>query len=338
MTISILVPHWKTGKMTAYAISQLLKYKGSHDIEIFVINNNAGDGSEEYFAPFMNQIRYFEYPKDRLQSHGISFDWVMPHVSTDYFITIESDSFPTKENWLDYYEELINEGYDAGGSLMKLSGGFYMHPCGAFYKKSVWQEAKIYCNDVQYAYFPNMSNKNNFDNHLMVHKLIVEDFLKSPADYVELPKSYIGLDRTGIVGRMMYYSPTVAPFHNGMGMADDLFLTYGNRNIETEVPQILLDNKKKLINRIGYEPGQWFFYWMMAMGKKIAVVPTETKWLPNRVDQQQEYTLMENGLTHLWGGSAYYKCTDDSVQDIVKSKADTINELYNSLPENQKIK
>lgn len=338
MKFAILIPHFKQGKVTAHAISKLLENKGGHDIEIYVINNNAGDGSEKYFAPFMDDIKYIEYPKDRLQSHGVAFDYIMPQVQTEYFITIESDSYPTNDKWLDYYEEKINEGYDCIGSLLKLSGGEYVHPCGTLYKKSVWQEAKRYCNDVKFAYFPNMSYHTGFACHLMIHKDIVEDVLKNLYDYIEPTENYKGKTRMEVVNQMMYYSPVVAPFHNGMGMANESLKTYGQRNIESEVPQILLKDKPKLINRIGYEPGQWLTYWQIAMGKKVFFVPTETYWMPNRENQQQQKTVMETGFTHIWAGSSYLDMKDTDMNDVYEYKDNLIEELYNSLPDNQKIK
>lgn len=338
MQYSILLPHWKTGMMTAYTIAQLLKYKGTHDIEIFVIDNNAGDGSIEYLEPFMNQIKYIPYPKDRLQSHGIAFDYILPEIKTEWFITIESDAFPTQDNWLDYYEDLINKGYDFAGSLLALSGGTYVHPCGALYNKKVWEQAKEYCNEIQYAYFPNMSQKQGFDCHLMIHKDILDNVLASPNDYIELANGYIGLSKNEMLLKLINYGPVVAPFHNGMGRTDESVRTYGDRDIDTEVPNVLLTEKPKIINRIGYEPGQWFTYWQLAMGKKVFYIPTEVKWLPNRINQQQEYTLMENGFKHCWGISAYHGVQTNNEKDIADVKQSLPEQLYKSLPENQKIK
>jgi len=332
MKFSILLPHWKSGLITTYAIEQLYKNVGRHEIELFVINNNSGDGSELGFINKQHKgFNYLEYPKDLIQSHGISFDWVLPKVNTEWFITVESDSFPTNDKWLDYYEDLINEGYDGAVSLMQLSGGKYGHPCGGLYNKKIWQEAKRYCNDIQYAYFPNMSHFNTFDCHAMIHKSIVEDVLAIPSDYIELANGYKGLNRQQMVARLMYYSPVVAPFHNGMGMLHESVNTYGQRCPETEVPNILLRDKPKIVNRIGYEPGQWFYYWQLAMGKKIKHIETQVKWLPNRENQQQEYTLTENGFKHIWAGSSYLDMKDTDMNDVYEFKKNQIEELYNQL-------
>jgi hypothetical protein len=338
MTFPILIPHFKNGKITAYAISQLIKHKGKYNIEIYVVNNNSGDGSERYLKPFTKYIKYQEYPKSRLSSHGIAFDYILPYVNHPFFITIESDSFPTSDDWLDYYEELINKGYDAAGSFLKLSGGTYMHPCGAMYSKNVWREAKEICKNTDYTYFPNMCRKDGlFDYHLMLHRDVVEKVLSKPNDYVNLSDGYKKLDRKGYMGKMLFYSPTVQPFHNGMGMIDESVKTYGSRNIETEVPNILLNGKKKIVCRVGYEPGQWLTYFMLATGKKVYDIPTKIKWLEGRENQQQEFTKMVNGFTHIWAGSSFLDMQGTEYDDVYQFKKNQIDELYNSLPSKYKI-
>ena len=44
--ISIILPHYKTWKMSFYAIHQLLKCKGPYQLDIYVVDNNAGDGTD----------------------------------------------------------------------------------------------------------------------------------------------------------------------------------------------------------------------------------------------------------------------------------------------------
>lgn len=333
-----MLPHFKTGKMTAYTISQLLKYKGKHEIDIYVVDNNVGDGSVEYIKPFFNDgVKYFEYPKGKLQSHGIGIDYLLPLIKTEWFITIESDAFPTQDNWLDYYEKLINEGYDCAGSLMQLSGGVYLHGAGALYNKSVWEESKEYTKNIQYQYLPNFQSKEGFDCHVMIHNSVFDKVISNPSDYVDLANGYKGLTKEQIIKRRDDYLPTVCPFHNGMGMLDESVKSYGKRNTESESPNILLNNRNKIINRIGYEPSQWFYYFHVATNKKVYFIPTEVKWLPNREGQQQEYTLMGNGFKHYWGISAYHGVENKDTEDIAIVKQSIPEQLYQSIPEKYKI-
>ena len=67
------------------------------------------------------------------------------------------------------------------------------------------------------------------------------------------------------------------------------------------------------------------------------MIPTETAWMPNRINQQQEYTITEAGFRHEWGLSSYYKNSNEDIQDIIEFKNNRVDELYNSLPEHLKI-
>lgn len=340
MKFSVIIPHYKTGMMTAYSISQFLKYKGKHDVNIIIVDNNDGDDSIKYLDPFLEDILIVPYPKDRMQSHGIAINFALElgYVDTSYFITAESDSFPVLDNWLDYYEDKIKKGYDCIGSLLLLSGGQFLHPTGALYKKNIWEQAKKYCDNIEYSYLPNIAMKDDFPCHLMVHNRVFDDFCKNPTKYVTLHNSYKNSTPLEIVNKVIGYEPVCGVFHNGMGQNQESLSSYGHRNVLIEPKDILLKNDEDIIYRMGSEPGQMLCYWQLAMGKKLFYVPTETKWLPNRQNQQQEYTLMENGFKHLWGVSAYNGCTAEDYQDIVKFKENQVQELYNSLPEHQKIK
>lgn len=339
MKFSIILCHFKTGKMTAYTIAQILKYKGDHEIEILICDNNAGDGSTAYLEPFKDQIKIIDYPKDKLQSHGIGYDVLFEMAKNEWVITLESDSFPVKEGWLDYYVRIINEGYDAAVSLLQLSGGEYGHPAGALYRRSIWLEAWHYCYiDNHYYYFPNIAMKETFACHLMVHRDIIKSFLSSPEDYIELSDSYKPYTTQMAEDKMFHYSPVIGPMHNGMGRIQESIKTYGRRNWETEAPNVILDNRAKIIYRIGYEPGQWFYYWMLANDKKVFGVPTETKWLEGQEGRQQEFTLNEAGVKHLWAISAYHDYTPEKEKEVAIFKQSIPDKLYETLPEHQKIK
>lgn len=340
MKISVMIPHYKNGKATAYAVSQLLKYKGSHEVKIIVIDNSFPHESYKYLDPFPEVFIYSGVDQDKISSHGIAFDDVLSNtnlVDSDWFLTAESDSFPTKD-WIGYYEYFTNRGIDMAGSELKLSGGTYIHPCAALYSKRLWQEAKEYCDNIEYDYFPNMSRSNLFDCHLMVHKSIRETFLESPEDYIELADGYRPYSKEKAEYKRLHYSSVVNPFHNGMGNTNESLHTYGYRTIESEIPNVILNNKKKLINMIGQEPGQWISYYAAATGKSIYRIPTETHWLVGREGQQQEYTINEAGFKHIWAGSSYLDMKGTEMNDVYEFKKIQIEELYNTLPDHQKIK
>ncbi len=341
MNITILIPHYKNGKTTAYAVAKYLKHSGNHNVKITVIDNNDGDGSIEYLEPFKEHITIVPYPKDRLQSHGIAVDYAIElgYVNAEYFIMAESDSYPV-EPYLDYYENLINKGYDAAGSLLKLSGGTFLHPCAAIYKKSLWYEAKSYVDMIQYNYYPNFMMRDNFAVHTMIHKSLVEEIGNNPSDWVELSSEYKDNTSQTMRERLGHYSPVgQGVFHNGMGGRQESLRTYGLRTIESEKSFAFLNEKsQKIIGRMGLEPGQYLSYLLEASGKKVFYIPTETSWLPGKENQQQEYTLNEAGICHLWAGSSYLDMKGGEMNDVYEFKKNQIETLYNSLPEHQKIK
>lgn len=327
--------------MTAYSVSQFLKYRGNHDVSIIVGDNNPGDGTIEYLKPFEKDILIVNYPKDKLQSHGILIDYVLSlgFVKTSHFITAESDAFPVREGYLDYYEKAINDGYDLGGSRLLLSGGDYLHPCGSFYSVKIWQECKEYVDTIEYEYFPNMSMRENFQAHLMVHHSILDKFLENPENYIELADGYKPYTKEKALERLEYYRPVGdGIFHNGMGGRNESIKTYGDRSLSSETPFAVLTSKsQKMVNRIGLEPGQFIHYWANAVGKKIFYVPIEVVWVPGREHENQEYTLMESGIKHIWGVSSY-RDSDPTNNDWIKRKQIAPLELYETLPEHQKIK
>ncbi len=299
MNFTILLPTFKTGKMTAYAVSQFLKYRGRHSVNIIIIDNGGGEGMEA--IPKHEAVSVITYPAGLLQSHGIAFDYALTHKFdeiSEHFITVESDSFPTREDWLDIYEQ----DYDLIGSRMTLSGGTYIHPAGTMYRKSNWREAKDFINSIDRFYCES----------------------KEKSYY-----TFSSGSRSGYEDEIKRYLPAASSvFHTGIGFSDDHLQTYGRRSPESEQKHILPPiEQRESYRRIAMEPGQWFCYWHFATGKKILEIPAETVWLPNRTNQQQEYSLMQNGFKHLWGISAYRDCESPELRDIIDFKRKQLEAL-----------
>lgn len=338
--ITIIIPTYRTPKMVAFTISQILQYSEEDDVEIIIINNYPQETETiRYLQPFIDKIKFINYPENKLQSHGVAIDYAIEngYVSNDYFLMLESDAYPTKE-FIPYYQNIIEQGFDSAGSMLKLSGGLYQHPCGSLYSKEVWYEAKKYCDEMQYSYFPNMNHCDDFDYHMMVHNSVLDKILDNPNDFFELSENFKPYSKEKALEKREWYKPTVNPFHNGMGGIDESVRKYGDRGFGSDVQHILLNNKRKTMKRVGYEPGQWLSYFMVATGKKIFSIPMEIKWMEGRENQQQEYTINEAGIHHVWGVSSYTERTADGVEDIYESKRNIPNKLYETLPEHQKIK
>lgn len=325
---SILIPHYKT-KITAYCLHKIFKHSEGR-AKVIVVSNSGTEGLQ-YLEPYKDKIQLIFYPSDLEQSHGLAFDYAIENAQTitDYFITLESDSFPVIDNWLSYYDELIEQGYDMAGSKLKLSGGEYYHPAGAMYKLQSWHEAKQLVEkwNSEYDYYPNMLMKDTFPCHIMAKR---SEWI--PTDQNHFHHSYRTMNLDEHLKRYLPIAQSV--FHQGMGFTQESFYTYGQRNIETGINDLLKVSNENLIYRMGYEPGQWFGYWHLASGKKVKEIQTEIKWMHNRENQQQEGTMTESGVFHCWGITAYGTSPDENtVQDIINRKRQQMEELYNSINE-----
>jgi hypothetical protein len=330
MNFTIIIPHYKEWKATLYAIHKIFKHSAGHHIDLIIVDNFTKDQSIANLKQWFGKVTFFSYPENELQSQGIAFDFVLRHVRNPYFILLESDGFPDRDGWLEYYIDLIRKGYECAGSKLKLSGGEYIHPCGALYSMEAYLECKEYIENLPYSYYPNMAFRDNFQYHLMVHDAIREQFLDNPDDWIFLTDGYKPFSKELAEKRRRDYLPATGVFHNGMGTTDDHVHTYGGRSMESE-SAIIGPNTKKLIRRVGLEPGQFFSYWLKATGRKIFEIPTEIKWLPNRENQQQEYTLNEAGVKHCWAGSSYLGMKDTDMNDVYEFKKNQIEELYLSI-------
>lgn len=341
MTLTVIIPHYRVGKMLAYCISQLLKYEGNDLLKIVVVDNRPSDGSFEKYiiGELRERVLYVPYPEHILQSHGVAINHALEldYVDTEHFLCLENDAYPVGE-FVPYYEALIKNGFDAAGSILSLSGGRYLHPCGALYRKSVWAECKAYCDAIPYNYYPSLMLRDNFAMHTMIHKSISDQVEENPEDWMEVSSDYKDRAKEKMEDKRKYYEAVCCPFHDGRGGRQESVKTYGSRADETDVPFIILNDKsQKIIGRCGYEPGQMFYYWMKAMGKKIFEIPTDVKWMPGRENQQQEYTLTESNIRHLWGISSYTERAAVGVEDIYAEKHGLPDKLYNSLPKHQRI-
>lgn len=309
MKTTILLPHFRTRYMTAYSVKRILACRGRHEANVIVIDNGGGVGLDD--IPNDPDVTVISYPKDLLQTHGVAFDYALkqiPELIQECFITVESDSFPMHSEWLSHYEDYENQGWDLAGSRLKLSGGTYIHPAGAMYRKSNWLEAmedvKRY-KEAGYHFYESMI----------------------PPCYHVMGR-FIHNDPLAEAKRVRFLPVSEGVFHNGMGYANESVVSYGDRTPEGEAPTILPRRGDNQYLRVMYEPGQWFAYWHYAKGKKVKEVPTEIKWLDGRVNQNQEYTLMENGFKHLWGITAYTVCDNDpAMKAVVDFKRRQVEEL-----------
>lgn len=302
MNFTVILPHYKNGELTELSIRRMLEHKGQHEIDIIVVNNNPGDGTEHPFLHHVahnNNVRYYEYPKHMLSNIGTAYDWVMHMVKTDYFITATPGSRPTNTDWLDAYAYAIRYKYAvAGGFVHQFDSGFYLHPCGAFYKTSVYQEALDYAKSQKYVYYGELVEEQGQRLGLIIPEKVNDTFMALPHTFIkglDYPSS-IQERREKFQKMAAYYKPFTLPFASHMGYRDERIEEKRERNFQTDAMATLTLYDNIQACRIGYDPGQWFSYWLAAKAHYIEAYPVSIK----ENDNGLEYSLMSNGFECAW--------------------------------------
>lgn len=331
---TILIPHYKTGKLTAHAVYRTLLHSQNNDISIVVIDNSDGIGME-YLEPFKGnrKLKIVKYPTDLLQSHGVAFDYAIDngYVDTDYFICMESDSYPISDNWLLDYDRAIKEGCDMAGGIFNQSSGHFIHPTGALYSKQLYLECKEYVKGINKVYWYCPNHYKDLKSGLSYHSM--------------LPKvDYPNIEQSDLMNEITRYMPVATSvFHNGMGFSNDDEFYYWNRTKQNQSDSMskynVYDSPKTYV-RIGFEPGQYLHYWAYANNKKIIEMPVEIIWMKHRTNQQQAYSIQNGRFKHEWCGTAYSECKPEEhphIKDILEYKQSMPDRLYANIPKEYQV-
>ncbi|MFW5450642.1 MAG: glycosyltransferase family 2 protein [Methylophagaceae bacterium] len=103
--VSILIPHYKTLKMTQLCLQLIEKNTDLSKVEVIVIDNGSNDASSEYLKS-VNWITLIIRDKIEGESgahaHGNALDLALGSVKTSYFLSIHTDTFVIDPDWLTF--------------------------------------------------------------------------------------------------------------------------------------------------------------------------------------------------------------------------------------------
>jgi molybdopterin-guanine dinucleotide biosynthesis protein A len=141
--ITVIIVHYKTLKLTKAAFNSLRKFYPS--IKIVIVNNGDDAESESFLADAAKlDGNLIVLSPDKNLHHGPGMDFAISKISTDWFLTFDSDSKLLKENLLEDMISLLNSDTYAVGEFIKMNElGFfakegeksfnYVHPkCALF--------------------------------------------------------------------------------------------------------------------------------------------------------------------------------------------------------------
>ncbi len=116
--LTILIPNYRTPDLTRICLRLLRKHTDCSRIHVIAIDNNSGDASTEYLRS-LDWIELIEREgipgENGPESHARALDMAVERVTTPYFLSIHTDTFVRRNDWLDYLLSHIDGKDKVGG-------------------------------------------------------------------------------------------------------------------------------------------------------------------------------------------------------------------------------
>ena len=116
--VSILIPHYKTLKMTQLCLRLIKKHTDLQRVEIIVIDNGSNDESSDFLKKLDGitlLIREKVMGESGAMSHSKALDLGLEHVSTPFFLSIHTDTLVIAPGWLDFLLDHIKSEKNIAG-------------------------------------------------------------------------------------------------------------------------------------------------------------------------------------------------------------------------------
>lgn len=145
--ISICIPHWQVKALISICLRSIRKHSKNYDIEIIVVDNGSKDASLDYLRS-LKWIRLIERPEETHTNWPLNvftaWDRGIQEATGDYFVTMHSDVFVKRNDWLDPFLARMAEHDKVGGvGAWKLR---LEHPVYAFQKRVFGTTLKLIKN------------------------------------------------------------------------------------------------------------------------------------------------------------------------------------------------
>lgn len=116
--VTILLPNYKTPEITKICLRLLRKHTDTSRIHVIAIDNDSGDESLEYLRS-LSWIELIERPKRDDEtpslSHSHALDEAMERVTTPYVLSMHTDTFVRRDDWLDFLIDKIKSDKNLAG-------------------------------------------------------------------------------------------------------------------------------------------------------------------------------------------------------------------------------
>ncbi|WP_017926142.1 glycosyltransferase family 2 protein [Thioalkalivibrio sp. HL-Eb18] len=116
--ISISIPHWQVLPLLQPCLRSIRKNTSGKDVEVIVIDNGSKDESLDYLRS-LEWIRLIERPEEGLfnfpDNVWTSHDIALKEATGEFLVTMHTDLFVKREDWLDEYLKAMAGNPRLGG-------------------------------------------------------------------------------------------------------------------------------------------------------------------------------------------------------------------------------
>jgi len=118
--VTILIPNYRTPKITRLCLRMLRKYTDPDRIHVIAIDNDSGEGDES--LQYLRSLQWVELIERKSvpgespgASHASALDMALEKTTTPYVMSIHTDTFVLRDDWLDYLLDAIKQNENIAG-------------------------------------------------------------------------------------------------------------------------------------------------------------------------------------------------------------------------------
>lgn len=136
--VTILVPNYKTLLITQICLRLLRKHTDPALADVIVIDNDSQDTSTDYLRS-LNWITLIERPAEPgetgVHAHSRALDLALEQVQTPYVVSIHTDTFIKRSDWLDFLLRHFDNENVAGVGSWKLESKSWLRHSGIYFEQ-----------------------------------------------------------------------------------------------------------------------------------------------------------------------------------------------------------
>lgn len=137
--VTILVPNYRTPEITKICLRLLRKYTNHALADVIVIDNDSNDASTEYLRG-LKWIKLIERDcvdgESGVQAHSRALDLALEEVKTPYVLSIHTDTFVKRNDWLEVLLKQFDDATVAGVGSWKLESKNALRRAGIKFEQS----------------------------------------------------------------------------------------------------------------------------------------------------------------------------------------------------------